>query len=87
MIKKHKRIFTHLLIWVLMFFYINLSGPFPKEIIPRLICNGCKILNYMFVFYALYYIVFQKFWKKSLFLLIICAIVVYLSFTFSLYQI
>ncbi len=84
---KHKKIITHLLIWALMFLYINLSAPFPKEIIPRLICNGLKILNYMFVFYALYYIVFQRFWEKNSFLLIISALVVYLSFTYFLYQI
>lgn len=70
-----------------MFLYINLSAPFPNDIIPRLFCNGFKILNYMFVFYALYFIVFKKFWEKNLFLLIICALVVYLSFTYFLYQI
>jgi LytS/YehU family sensor histidine kinase len=67
--------------------YINLAAPFPKEVLPRLICNGLKLLNYMFVFYALYYLVFQKFWQKNIPALIGFIILVYALFTWFLHQI
>ena len=84
MINNHKAVSIHILIWALIYFYLNLSAPYPNSIIPRLICNGFKVLNYMYAFYSLRYLVFQKYWEYNKAILVIFSLFIYASFTFFL---
>lgn len=82
-----KQALKHLVIWLVVFFFLNAIGSFTGNWFVLLFGGALSFINYMFVFYGISFYVFPKYWLGNRFLLVINILSILLIYWFSCYAV
>jgi hypothetical protein len=75
-----KDIQRHAFIWIIITVILQYADPFPPPM-PSLIAGLMVLmLDYMFIYYALFLFILPRFWKSNIYLLVTFCTLLYISY-------